>query len=210
MIVHSDVETYLEHITPESPPVLREMEALAARKDFPIVGPQVGRLLYLLIEFGHVHTVLECGSGFGYAAIWMALALPENGTILCIEYEEENLALARQFAEKAEVAHKLKFVQGDALQVVKSLQETYDLILNDVNKPQYPLILPELIRVLRVGGMLITDNVLWKGHVAQANPDESTRAIQAYNDALFRDPNMWTSIVPLRDGLALSIKLQRG
>ncbi|RMG60787.1 MAG: O-methyltransferase [Calditrichaeota bacterium] len=209
MIVHPDVEAYLQKMTPESHPVLQEMESLAARRNFPIVGPLVGRLLYLLIEFGHVHTVLECGSGFGYSAIWMALALPENGSILCIEYEEKNLELARQFAEKAEVAHKIKFVQGDALEVVKSLQETYDFILNDVNKPQYPMILPDLIRLLRVGGMLVTDNVLWKGQVAQANPDEKTRAIQTYNQALFQEPGLWTSIVPLRDGVALSVKLKR-
>lgn len=208
MIVHPDIVDYLEKLAPIPDPVLEEMEQLGKARNFPIVGPLVGRLLAALVQFGHVHTVLECGSGFGYSAMWMALTLPENGKITCIEFDEQNIRQAKKFFERAELSHKVSFMRGDAVEIVSELSQTYDLILNDVNKEQYPNILPLLLKKLRVGGMLITDNVLWKGKVAHNNDDGLTSKIRQYNDMLIQEKSLWTSILPLRDGVALSIKLR--
>ncbi|RMF61313.1 MAG: O-methyltransferase [Calditrichaeota bacterium] len=208
MIVNPDIETYLKNISEYPHPVLKEMEELAEERSFPNVGPLVGRLLYALVEFGHVHTVLECGSGFGYSALWMALALPENGNITCIEYDARNIELGKKFFEKAGIAHKVTFLEGDALEIVPTLPQTFDVVMNDIDKDRYTKILPELLKKLRVGGMLITDNVLWKGKVIEENPDDRTRIIQEYNRQLMTEENLWTTIIPLRDGVSLSIKLR--
>lgn len=207
MIVHPDVENYLRELAPVPHPVLEEMEKLGGELKFPIVGPLVGRFLVSLIQFGHVHTVLECGSGFGYSALWMATALSENARITCIEYDAKNIELGKKFFQKADLSHKVAFVQGNALEIVPALTQTYDLIINDVDKKQYPVLLPHLLSRLRVGGMLITDNVLWSGKVAGSAADDTTKAIQKFNKMLIEDKGLWTSIIPLRDGLSLSIKL---
>jgi len=101
MIVHPDVENYLKELAPAPHPVLEEMEKLGSEQNFPIVGPLVGRFLVSLIQFGHVHTVLECGSGFGYSALWMATALSENAKITCIEYDAKNIELGKEFFQKS-------------------------------------------------------------------------------------------------------------
>ncbi len=209
-IVHPEIEAYLQQHAPVPHPVLEEMEQIGRQRNFPIVGPLVGRLLAVLVRFGHVHTILECGSGFGYSAMWMALALPENGRMICIEYNEENIALAKEFFEKANLVHKVSFMAGNALDLIDTFSQTFDLIVNDVEKPQYPRLLPKMLRRLRVGGMLISDNVLWSGRVVKEAKDESTRAIQEFNRMLIEDPALFTSFIPLRDGLSLSIKLRTG
>ncbi len=208
MIVHPDVEKYLRDLSPAPHAVLSEMQAVGEARNFPIVGPLVGRLLFTLVKFGHVHNVLECGSGFGYSALWIALALTENGRITCIEYDDKNLTLAKKFFEKAGLSHKATFIQGDAMKIVPNLTDTYDVILNDIDKPQYPKILPLLQNRLRVGGMLITDNVLWQGKVTKAAEDKETRAIQNFNRQLLAADHLWNAFLPLRDGLSLSMKLR--
>lgn len=208
MIVHPDIEAYLDAQAPRPHPVLAEMEALAAQRDFPIIGPVVGRLLAALIKFGHVHTVLECGSGYGYSAFWIALALPANGRIICTEYDPENIALARDFLGRANLLRKVTFLEGDARETVPPLKQTFDMILNDVDKEHYLELLPILHEKLRVGGVLVTDNVLWKGKVAGDGDDATTRAIRAYNKALLDMPSLWNTILPMRDGVAVSVKLQ--
>lgn len=208
MIVHPDIERYLTKMAPIPNPVLEEMEREGKERNFPIVGPLVGRFLVSLIQFGHVHTVLECGSGFGYSAMWVAMAISENAKITCIEYDAENISRAKKYFDKAGLAHKVIFKQGNAVEIVPSLTQTYDLIINDIDKEQYPVILPSLLKRLRIGGMLICDNVLWKGKVANKPEDKTTKAIQEFNERLLQQENLWNSIIPLRDGLSLSIKLK--
>ncbi len=209
MIVHPDIENYLHQLSPAIHPVFEEMERLAREQDFPIMGPLVGRLLYFLVEFGHVHHILECGSGFGYSALWMAMALPENGNITCIESNPKNIELAKTFFENAGQLHKVTFIEGDAIQELKRLQGTYDMIVNDIHKEQYPESLPLILPRLRVGGILVTDNLLWKGEVAApTSTDEKVPYIQKYNSLLFNTPELFSTIIPLRDGVGLSIKLQ--
>ena len=209
MIVNPDIEQYLSQLGALPHAILGDMEAEGLERNFPIVGPLVGRLLVSLIKFGHVHTVLECGSGFGYSAMWMAIALSENGKITCIEYDPVNIERAKSYFEKAGLAHKVTFIQGNAMEIVPTLSDTYDLIMNDVDKPQYPQVLPLLLDRLRVGGMLIADNVLWKGKVTQPAVDGETRAIQEFNENLVWEKNLWSTFLPLRDGLSLSIKLRK-
>ncbi len=209
MIVHPAIEEYLTHLSSPIHSVLKEMEERAEQINFPIMGPLVGRLLYFLVEYGHVHRILECGSGFGYSALWMALALPENGNITCIESNSQNIELAKHYFEKAGQLHKLTIMEGDALEILTTLQGTYDMVVNDIHKAQYPDSLPLILPRLRVGGILVTDNLLWKGDVAADTPtDPKTPFIQQYNKQLFSLPELFSTIVPIRDGVGISIKLK--
>jgi len=207
MIVNPDIEKYLHGLSPPPHLVLKDMEDYGKKQNFPIVGPLVGRLLYSLIGFGHIHTILECGSGFGYSAAWMALALPQNGKIFCIEYKSENIEKAKIYLDKLSVAHKVTFLQGDSLEIVPTLSQSFDMVFSDIEKHQYTTILPFLISCLRVGGILLTDNVLWKGQVVEEVTDDKAKHIIAFNKTLFSEKSLWSTIIPLRDGLSLSVKL---
>jgi predicted O-methyltransferase YrrM len=206
-ILSSDLETYLESLLPSRHPILREMEAEAARRQFPIVGPLVGSFLALLARAIQARRVLELGAGFGYSAFWLAEALPEGGHLLAFEADRENVRLGRRYLERAGLAEKVTFRQGDALKLIEAEEGPFDLIFNDVDKDAYPQVLTLALPKLRKGGLLVTDNALWSGRVLERPADSWTAGIQAYNRMAFSHPGLLTTIVPLRDGVAVSLKI---
>jgi caffeoyl-CoA O-methyltransferase len=207
-MLRSDVEAYLHRFIPDRDAILEEMERHAAARHFPIVGPVVGRILFQLAHLIGARRVLEMGAGFGYAACWLGRALPADGRLLAIERSPENVALAREWLGRAGLTHKVEFVVGDALQVICGVPGPFDVIFVDVDKEQYPASLPLTLPRLRAGGVLITDNILWKGRVVTPDPPEaSTRGIQDYTRLLYETPNLYTTILPVRDGIAVSLKL---
>ncbi len=206
-ILNPSIEEYLRGLGPAPHPVLARMEERARASDFPIVGPLVGAMLQVLIRSAGVRVIFELGSGFGYSALWMALALPDDGTITCTETSGENVERARAYLEEAGVAGKVEFLQGDGLEILARRSETFDLIFSDVDKRQYPETLPLVLPRLRTGGLFLTDNVLWSGRVTEPAPDESTRAILEFTRLLYAAKELETTIVPLRDGVSVSVKL---
>ncbi len=205
-IVTAAIEGYLTRITPQEDPILAEMEARAGETDFPIVGPLVGRLLHQLVKMTGSQRILELGSGFGYSAYWFANALEDSGKIILTEFQEENLALAKNWFQRGEIFSKATFHQGDALETLEGLDGEFDIIFNDVNKNGYPEVFKKAAPRLRSGGLLISDNVLWKGQVVEDQPDENTAGILEYNRLIFESPGFFSSIIPIRDGISLSIK----
>jgi len=207
-ILSAEIETYLNRWVPDRDEILEEMEHLAEVRHFPIVGPVVGRLLAQLTMLTGASQILEVGSGFGYSAYWMARALPEGGRVIAIERAPENLRLAREFFRKGGLTNRVEFRLGDALQVVQELPGPFDLIFVDVDKEQYPASLSLTLPRLKRGGLLLTDNLLWGGRVlVQAPREASTRGIQEYTRLLYATPGLYTTILPLRDGVAVSLKL---
>lgn len=208
MSLHTpELERYLQGLDPERHPVLIGMEERARERGFPIVGPMVGALLQILVRATGATRIFELGSGFGYSALWMALALPEGGGIVATEGNEENVLLARASLEEAGVGDRVEFLRGDALEILESSDSSFDLIFNDVDKVQYPRVLPLVPPRLRTGGLFLTDNVLWSGRVAGEEPDETTRAIIEFTRALRESPDFLTTILPLRDGVSISVRL---
>ncbi len=205
-IVTAAIEGYLTRITPQEDPILAEMEARAGETNFPIVGPLVGRLLHQLVKMTGSQRILELGSGFGYSAYWFANALEDPGKIILTEFQEENLALAKNWFQRGEIFSKATFHQGDALETLEGLDGEFDIIFNDVNKNGYPEVFKKAGPRLRSGGLLISDNVLWKGQVVEDQPDEWTQSILEYNRLIFESPGFFSSIIPIRDGISLSIK----
>ena len=208
-MLRPDIEAYLHRFIPDRDAILAEMERLAETRHFPIVGPVVGRILAQLAQLVGAERVLEMGAGFGYSAYWIARSLPPDGRLLAFERSAENARLAREWLGRADLDHKVEFIVGDALQGVLAVPGPFDLIFVDVDKEQYPKSLPLTLPRLRQGGLLITDNILWGGRVMVSNPPEaSTRGIQEYTRLLYENPDLYTTILPVRDGIAVSLKLR--
>jgi predicted O-methyltransferase YrrM len=182
------------------------MEARAGETDFPIVGPLVGRLLYQLAKLTSSRRILELGSGFGYSAYWFGKALEDSGDIILTEFQEENLALAKDWFQRGEIPSRATFHQGDALDTLEGLEGEFDIIFNDVSKTHYPEVFKKAGPRLRSGGLLISDNVLWHGQVVESQPDEDTQSILEYNRLIFDSPDFFSSILPIRDGISISLK----
>ncbi len=183
------------------------MEAEAAKHKVPIVGPAVGRLLYQLALMTNAKTVFEMGSAIGYSTIWWARAIAQGGKVIYTDGDSNNAARARKYFERAEVSDRITLKTGDALELLSEERQQFDIIFNDVDKEDYPRVFRIAVPKLRKGGLFITDNVLWSGKVAQRNPTEkSTKAILEFNKLLYNSLDLFTTILPIRDGVAVAIK----
>lgn len=207
-MLRSDIDAYLNRWVFDRDSILKEMEQFAARRHFPIVGPVAGRVLAQFARIVAAERVLEMGAGFGYSAYWLARALSPEGRVVAIERSHENARVGQAYLNRAGLAHKVEFIIGEALEVIEGMAGPFDLIFVDVEKEQYPASLALTLPRLRRGGLLITDNILWSGRVLAAEPAEaSTRGVQEYTRLLYETPGLYTTILPIRDGLAVSLKL---
>jgi len=206
-IVDPNVERYLHAVTPRRDPVVAEMETFAAGRRFPIVGPLVGRLLYQQARAIQARTVFECGSGFGYSAWWFAQAVGKGGKVTLTEGSRENCERARDYLGRAGLLDRVVIRQGDGLEILADAAAPIDLIFCDIDKHQYPRIHPLLGPRLRAGGLFICDNMLWSGRVAGPEDDPDTEGIRELTRLLYADPDLHTTILPLRDGVSISIRV---
>jgi predicted O-methyltransferase YrrM len=186
-------------------PFLDRLEREAEREGIPIVGPEEGTLLGILAGVSGAREILELGTAIGYSATWLARGSP-LARVTSVEHEPSMARRAEGNIREAGLAGRVQVVVGEALEVSKGLAGPYDMIFNDIDKEDYPLILPRLKALLAPGGLLVTDNVLWGGRVAGRVKDAATQAIRVYNRALVGDGDMMTVILPLRDGVSLSLK----
>ena len=167
-----------------------------------IAGPTLGALLRHIILMLRPQRVLEIGTFSGYSTIWIAAALPEGGRIDTIEVNDEMEDLIREGFDRAGVAERIRLVIGDALDILPTLTETYDLVYIDANKRDYVAYYQSVIDLVRPGGWILADNILWDGQVVSGDPrSQQTRSIQAFNDLVAGDARVENFILPLRDGL---------
>lgn len=207
-ITNEDVETYLYGMLPERDAVLAEMEGQAATRKIPIVGPAVGRLFYQLARMTGAKRVFEMGSAVGYSTIWWARAVGEGGRVIYTDGDPKNAAEARGYFGRAGVADRIEIRTGDALELLsEEKNESYDIVFNDVDKEDYPRVFRLAVPKLRRGGLFVTDNVLWSGRVAQENPEASTKAILEFNKLLYESKELYTTLLPIRDGVAVAVKV---
>ncbi len=212
-ILEPRIEQYLKSLLPGADPVRAEMERLGAERQFPIIGPLVGNLCGLLARSIGARKVFEMGSGFGYSTLWFARAVGDGGTVVHTEGSEGNSKLAREFLSKAGVADRVRFEVGDAREILDRAIASgellpLDIIFNDMDKEQYPDALPRARKALRPGGLLICDNMLWFGRVLDpGNADETTRGILELSRQLTQARDFTTTLVPIRDGVTVSLKL---
>ena len=200
------VDDYLYSMLPKRDPVLAEMEEYASQHGIPIVGPAVARVLQQLALSINARTVFELGSAIGYSTIWWAQAVGENGRVVYTDGDSKNAERARGYFSRAGVAKQITLHTGDALEYLSEQKEEFDVVFNDVDKDDYPRVLRLVTPRLRKGGLFITDNVLWSGRVAEKNPDATTEAILDFNRKLYDSKEFYTTILPIRDGLAVALK----
>jgi caffeoyl-CoA O-methyltransferase len=207
-IVTPEIETYISSLGVVSDPVLEEMEKHAKARQFPIIGQQVGRLLEILARFSSARRILELGSGFGYSAWWFARGLQPGGVIHCTDASAENRDLAMGYFRKAGRAERIVFHVGDALKEAESLKGPFDIVFNDIDKDAYPRSIETALRLLRTGGLFITDNTLWDGRVAEggSKADPMTAGVKKFNELIFGRTDLVSVILPVRDGVAVCAK----
>jgi len=209
-ITEPSAEKYIYALLPSRDRVLSEMERYARVHGVPIIGPACGRLLYQLARLVRAQRVFEMGSAIGYSTIWLARAVGARGTVFYTDGDPSNAERAKRYFARAGVLGRVCILIGDALQLLGSTDGKFDLIFNDVSKVQYPKVFRLAVSRVRIGGLLITDNVLWSGRVAQRSSprDAETRAIQKFNRLIYRSPKLFTTIIPLRDGFAVCERVQ--
>lgn len=206
-ITNPAVDDYLFSLLPPRDEVLAEMETEASKRKIPIVGPAVARVLHQLALLMGAKTVFEMGSAIGYSTIWWARAVGEGGKVYYTDGDRKNAAEARKYFERAGVADRIIVGVGDALELISEQKQQFDVVFNDIDKTDYPRAMKLALPRLRKGGLFITDNVLWSGRVADAqNQETSTKAIRELNRALYESAEFFTTILPIRDGLAVSVK----
>ena len=206
-ITDARVEKYFYGLLPRRDRVLAEMEDYARRHDVPIVGPAVGRLLYLLVQLIRARRIFEMGSAIGYSTIWLARAAGSGATVYYTDGEPANARCAREYFRRAGVAGRIKILVGNSLDLIQDVGGTFDLIFNDVDKHYYPQVFRLAVPRLRRGGLFITDNVLWSGRVTRRTSDPDTRGIQRFNRLLYSSRQLVSTILPLRDGVAVCRKV---
>jgi caffeoyl-CoA O-methyltransferase len=206
-ITSEPVEKYVYSLLPARDEVLSEIEAQAIQRDIPIVGPAVGRLLYQLAVISGAKTVFELGSAVGYSTIWWARAVGEGGRVIYTDGDRKKADEARGYFERTGVANRITVRVGDAIELLSEQKEQFDVIFCDIDKEDYPRAFRLAVPRLRKGGLLVADNVLWSGRVAQDKPTEATtKGILEFNRLLYSLPDLFPTILPIRDGVAVAVK----
>jgi predicted O-methyltransferase YrrM len=212
VIVPDAIECYLATLNRFSNPVLDDIARANKERGLPLIDAEVGALLRVLATAVGATRVLEIGTAIGYSGIWLASALPPGGTLFTMELNEERAQEAKEHFARAGVADRVSVIVGDANLKLAKVSGPFDLIFQDGHKPLYLVMLDRLVALLRPGGLLVTDNVLWDGEVAPGftptpkRPVQDTRAIAEYNERVAAHPALITSVVPLRDGVSISVK----
>lgn len=207
------VERYLVELsqTQHTSRVLDEMESRAEEEGFPIVGPAVGRFLEMSARSIGARRVMELGSGFGYSAYWFARAVGPEGSVTCTDGDPDNATDAERYLTAAGVWDLVDYQVGDALEGMASTAGEFDVVYCDVDKGGYPDCFRAGSERLRVGGLYLCDNTLWRGHAATGEPDERfpgwVEAIREHNRLVVEDSRFVSQIVPIRDGVLAALKI---
>lgn len=205
-IVHPEIERYLGELFPSTDPILKEMERQAERERFPIVGPLVGRLLALMARTIGARRVFEFGSGFGYSAYWFLQGMDGQGTVILTDDDAANATRARDYFKRAGLSDRVEIHIGDAFEIIDTRPGPFDVVLVDCEKARYPSACEKALPKLRPGGLLIGDNLLWSGRVVERSEEPSTIGIQQFTRLITTDARLMTTILPIRDGVSLSLK----
>lgn len=202
------IAEYVDSLANRGGDALSAVEDEGLKDDWPIVGAAEGSFLHLLARAIGARRILELGTAIGYSGTWFARALPPDGELITVEANPETAKIAAANLARTGVQDRVRVLVGPAQEIVEDLEGPFDLIFVDIHKEGYPDVLEPCIHRLRVGGLLVTDNVLWKGSVADPKDrSKETAAIRIYNRRLANDPRMLATILPERDGVSVALKL---
>jgi caffeoyl-CoA O-methyltransferase len=212
-ITPAAVASYLSGLRRDPHEQLEVIAREGRAEGLPLVCPDTGALLHTLARASGARRILEIGTAIGYSTLWMATALPEDGTLITMEYDAARAARARDHFAAAGYADKVSVIVGDALRFLHKVGGPFDLIFQDSDKKLYEPMLDRLLPLLRPGGLLVADNVLWNGEVIpgyvrdRQYSEEDTAAIVAFSKRIATDPRLYTSFLQVGDGVSVSVKL---
>ncbi len=196
---------YLDALTPLRDPLLARMEEFAAKHKHPIADPEVAQLERILVRATAPRHIIEVGTNIGYSVIAMGRECGRETVLETIELNPATLATAKRFVSEAKVACEVRFHQGAALEVLPRLGGPFDFVFIDCVKSEYEAYLDLLLPKLLPGALIVCDNLLWGGAVAEGGHDEATNGLRAFNTRITTDPRLTTIILPLGDGTGVSI-----
>ena len=208
-ILNPAVGAYLSSLRPADDALLEKMERYGESRGFPLVGRASGYWLELLTQMIGGQRVFEAGSGYGYSAFFFARAVGPDGRVVCTEKDAWEQESFERLYQGHTLRSRIDFHSADALEVLENEADPFDIAFIDVEKRDYVKLLEALVPKIRVGGLLLADNTLWGGKVATAaDPEDgSTLAVQAFNRRLFEDDRLQSAILPVCDGLSVSIRI---
>lgn len=206
-LVAPEIDQYVRDLLPPRDPVIAEMEAQAKERDIPIVGPAVATLLATLAQSIGARRVFEMGSAIGYSTAFFAGAVGPQGRVFYTDGSADNAKEASGYLSRLGLLDRVEVRTGDAVSLFAKTPGEFDVIFIDIDKDGYPQALEAAAPRVRLGGLLLADNVLWSGRVVDAaERDAATEGIRAFNKALFARKDFTSVIVPLRDGVAIARK----
>lgn len=212
MIVDERMVTYINSLDEGNGEFLDRLEQEAKRDRVPIIRREMQSFLKVLLKLKNPARILEVGTAVGFSALLMCENTPESTTVTTIEKYEKRISAAKENFRKAGMEHRIRFMEGDAMDVLKNLEGSFDFIFMDAAKGQYIHFMPEIMRLLAKGGVLVSDNVLQEGEIIESHfaVERRNRTIykrmREYLFALKHDDRLLTSIVPIGDGAAVSIR----
>jgi len=205
------INDYIRKTIKKNEGILAQLEDFANKNHVPIVQPEVAALLKVITLILKPKKVLEIGTAIGYSSILISTVLPKDAKIDTIDRYELMIERAKTNIKKANLENTINIIYGDATEVLKMLDKKYDMIFLDAAKGQYPEFLPQCIRLLNDGGVLISDNILYKGMIANdelvvRRKKTIVTRLRSYLDHICNSEQLETSIIPIGDGVALSYK----
>ncbi len=209
-ILHREQAEYLDNLLPPSEGLMAEMESYAAEHRIPIADREVALFLEITARAIKAKRVLECGMAIGYSVIHLARGMPDDGIVFTIDPSDEMITAAGAYFERARVSDRVRIERGYALEVIPRLNETFDLVFIDAVKEEYEGYLNLALPKLRLGGVVVCDNLLWGGQVAGEirSPDQrsSTEALREFNGYFVNHPQLRAEVLPVGDGLGYGVK----
>ena len=215
MIVNNRMTTYIHSLESPESPLLEQIEQEALAVYVPIIRKETQSFLKVLVMMKQPSRILEIGTAVGFSALLLSEYMPKGGRITTIEKYEKRIPVARENFRRAGKEDQITLIEGDALEVMRTLEGPYDFIFMDAAKGQYIHYLPETVRLLADGGVLVSDNVLQDGDVIESRfaVERRNRTIHSrmreYLYELKHHGQLTTSIIPLGDGVAISVKKER-
>ena len=212
MIVDERMTVFIDSMDPGNTEFLDQLEMYSRETNVPIIRPSMQSLLKLLLQMQQPKRILEVGCAIGFSALLMSEYGPEDCHITTIEKYEKRIPIAKENFKRAGKEEKITLLEGDATEILKELEGPYDFIFMDAAKGQYIHFLPEVLRLLSIGGILISDNVLQEGEVIESRFAVTRRnrtihsRMREYLYILKHHPMLVTSILPVGDGVTISVK----
>jgi len=207
-VVDEQIEEYAEKFTSNETDLMARLrkETLQSRTDAQmLVGPLEGAFLQILVNITQAKQVLEIGTYTGYSALWMAAALPSDGQLTTLDLDEETNLIAKRYWQESPNGSKIKPILGDARQTLQELHGPFDLIFLDADKENYIEYWAHCKKLVRTGGLIVVDNVLWSGKAL--SPDsELAHAIADFNEHIREDKETLRVMLTVRDGMLLAVK----